>query len=69
MAQAQLVAQQEETVKLKVAVRSVYEDPQGDMYFNGTTGQTFGSPPPELVGLLQRSQECRMLHPSIENNT
>ena len=54
MAQAQQVAQHETTVKMKVGVRSVCEDPQGDLYFNGTTGQTFGSSPPQLVGLLQR---------------
>merc|ERR1712136_377418 len=28
----------------------------GEFYHNGTTGQTFDSPPPELLGLLQQLQ-------------
>merc|ERR1712136_205249 len=48
--------QEEATVKMQVGVWSVCEDQQGEFYHNGTTGQTFDSPPPELLGLLQQLQ-------------
>jgi len=48
--------QEEATVKMTVGVWSVCEDQQGEYYHNGTTGQTFDSPPPEFVELLQGSQ-------------
>jgi len=56
MSKEKPVEQEEATVKMTVGVWSVCEDQQGEYYHNGTTGQTFDSPPPEFVELLQGSQ-------------